>query len=121
MRRSTNKNIQNTVKQQRKAKVVSFTPDDEILVHEIPRLSSSRYDDLFYNDDEIATFRYNAFMIMAGVLKEDENEERFDSSDDTAKEMALLDQSSSSIETTVSDLTVSTSSLPSYEEDVETS
>ena len=106
--------------QRRREKIVSFTSDDENLVHEIPRLSLSRYDDCFYDDDEIAIFRYNAFLIMAGVFEEEEEEDDeklHDSSNDNDK-FTAIDQSNSNIETVMSDL--SASSLPSHDDSMTT-
>lgn len=45
---------------------VSFS-DRPIVIHVIPRLSNSVLDTLFYDDIELANFRYEAFLELAGL------------------------------------------------------
>ena len=104
---------------------VSFSEESDNQVYRIPRLSFSRHSDCFYNDDEIADFRYDAFLLQAGILDpedDDDDEDRLDDKDcddDVLLQVnknrndgaAQFDVSSSTIDTTVSDLTMSLSSL----------
>ena len=98
---------------------VSFSEESDNQVYRIPRLSFSRRSDCFYNEDELADFRYDAFLIQAGIVDPDEDDDDDelggyhgqDNDKNRNGGAAPFDVSSSTIDTTVSDLTMSLSSL----------